>query len=362
MNLRYVAVLSMMMSGSLVAQDVHINGTISQTIKVPATATNTHSRMAVSEQAKEIKLLKVELSDHAKKNLAARTKNFSNHLTVNSSSKTKFPSRIELGMNDVPVLDQGQHGTCVTFATTAAVDAVLNKGDYISQVCQLQLGSYLAENGYGPAGWDGSWGRLVLSQMESFGIVSKEQEGLGCGGVNQYPADSSTPTSFMSLEEYHQVSEPLSEELINWSPILDFVQAFDDRLDPNYTLDGVKASLVKGNRVTFGVLLLDFDLGTMGAVGTKAATNDSWVLTPEIARDVYLRPAFGGHEMIITGYDDNAVAVDDQGRQYKGLLKLRNSWGTAIGDKGDFYMSYDFFKLLVIEAQSIRFIDMGDEE
>ena len=30
---------------------------------------------------------------------------------------------VQLGMDQVPVLDQGPHGTCATFAATAAVDA-----------------------------------------------------------------------------------------------------------------------------------------------------------------------------------------------------------------------------------------------
>ena len=140
--------------------------------------------------------------------------------------------------------------------------------------------------------------------------------------------------------------------------------AITTRLDTNTTLTDVKASLVEGDRVMFGVLLLDFDLGTMGAVGTKNSTYDSWILTTEIARDVLLRPSFGGHAMLITGYDDNAVAIDDKGREYKGLLTLRNSWGENIGDHGDFYMSYDYFKLLVLEAQQIHSMndDAADED
>jgi len=57
---------------------------------------------------------------------------------------------------------------------------------------------------------------------------------------------------------------------------------------------------------------------------------------------------------VITGYDDLAVAIDDQGRIHKGLLTLRNSWGKNVGDHGDFYMSYDYFKLLVLEVQQIN--------
>jgi C1A family cysteine protease len=46
-----------------------------------------------------------------------------------------------------------------------------------------------------------------------------------------------------------------------------------------------------------------------------------------------------GHEMIIIGYNDNAK-----------VLKLRNSWGPDRGDNGDFYMSYDYYQLMVNDA------------
>jgi C1A family cysteine protease len=47
--------------------------------------------------------------------------------------------------------------------------------------------------------------------------------------------------------------------------------------------------------------------------------------------------------------DDNAVAVDTHGKNHNGLLILRNSWGTSVGDYGEFYMSYDYFKLLAFD-------------
>jgi hypothetical protein len=133
-----------------------------------------------------------------------------------------------------------------------------------------------------------------------------------------------------------------------------FYMKSQQRTDTNKTINEIKAALNEKDRVTFAVLLLDFDLGTMGAVGTHNAQFDTWVLTPEIARDIYSNPLFGGHEMVITGYDDDAVATDAKGRQHKGLFTLRNSWGEQYGDKGNFYMSYDYFKVLVIEAQRIR--------
>lgn len=354
MRLSKLFLFSLFISTSVLAQDVKVVGTLDQVLKTP-------QKNSLSKSTKQhIKLMKMELSPSALSTLnkrAAAANKKPTHFITSSST----PSKASLGMNNVPVLNQGSHGSCVTFATTAAMDAALNKGDYISQVCQLQLGKYLENNGYLPSGWEGTFGRFSLAQMEQFGIVSKEkQRTIGCGGLTEYPASEAVDSeSSMSLEQFHQLSETLmgeNEEDNNatWTPILDVFQAFLERTNTDKTLNEVKASLNQGDRVTFAVLLLDFDLGLEGAVGKHNGSYDSWVFTPEIARDVYLRPMFGGHEMVITGYDDEAIAVDDQGRQHKGLLTLRNSWGDEVGDKGDFYMSYDYFKVFVLEADRIR--------
>lgn len=347
--------LSLLFCGNLAAQDLKIVGTITQEIPL-STPKLSHSSQA---HKKKIKLLKVKLSQKTQQHLAERVKK--SILNAPMENKTSFPSKLELGMNNVPVLDQGQHGTCVTFAVTAAIDAALEKGDYISQLCQLQLGNYLADNGYTPSGWDGSWGQIVLSQMSTFGFMNKERQLInGCGDLTEYPLDDEdAPTSSISPEDFHQFSEALDpydsiDPIISWSSLLDANQALQDRIDPNKILDAVKATLNANDRLTFGVLLWDVDMGVAGAVGRYKANNDTWVLTPEIARDTYLRPVAGGHEMIITGYNDNAISVDEQGRKYKGLLTLRNSWGDKVGNEGDFYMSYEYFKLFVIETSRIR--------
>ena len=131
-------------------------------------------------------------------------------------------------------------------------------------------------------------------------------------------------------------------------------QTQEDRVDTNRTLADVKTALIVGDRVSFGVLFPAIDLGVVGAVGHHQTANDSWVLTPEIAREVYLKPLYTAHEMVITGYNDHAIAIDDHEQPHYGLLTLRNSWGDGIGNHGDFYMSYDYFRLLVIDAERIR--------
>lgn len=365
MKLVRLAVLSMAVSSNLAAEDVKLTGTITQIVKSnpPSTVPIKAARRVVIPiipQIKEITLLKVELTEHAKEKLAHKAQNVLAHTkpfapTADEFIAGKYPMHVQLGMNNVPVLNQGSHGTCVTFACTAAIDAALNKGDYISQLCQLQLGSYLEKSGYTASGWEGAWGRTILNQIEIFGIVSKEQQAIhSCAGMLEYPLYERAPESIINVEDFHHISERLDERHIVWSPILDVYQAFTDRADGNKTLNDVKTSLRAGDRLIFGVLLVDLDIGTVGAVGTNKAAQDTWVLTPEIVMDILLNPSFAGHQMVITGYDDNAVAIDNKGHEHRGLLTLRNSWGEKIGDRGDFYMSYDYFKLLVTEVQRIR--------
>lgn len=344
--------LGLLVCGQAAAHDVKLIGTIDKTIKAPQ-----NKSVSGKPVQQSIKLLKVSLSESAVEQIKNRFKRKDMHFFTKAASSS-LPVTVQLGMNGVPVLNQGVHGTCVTFATTAAFDAAIGHGDYISQLCMLQLGLYFQKNGYNPSGWDGTWGRSLLGTVEAFGIVNKDnQMSEGCGGLYEYPTLSDQPgeETAMTPEQYRQLSEDVMQTHVSLStPILDVYDAMLDRTDTDETIVKVKNALAENSRVTFGVLLLDFELGLMGAVGSHNATYDTWVLTPEIARDIYLRPFFGGHEMVITGYDDNAVAVDEKGRQHKGLFTIRNSWGEQFGDHGDFYMSYDYFKVLVLEANRIR--------
>jgi C1A family cysteine protease len=91
-----------------------------------------------------------------------------------------------------------------------------------------------------------------------------------------------------------------------------------------------------------------------GACGQYHAVNDTWALSDEIINDP--DPELGGHEMIITGYDDNAVVVDKAGTKHQGVLTLRNSWGSDVADHGEYYMTYDFYKHFVMDAHKLMMI------
>jgi hypothetical protein len=342
-----VLFVSLVLNGTVFAQDVVVVGTVQQTVQVPISSQQTKTKNQLV--SKKISLLKIQFSDKARTALNQRSEQ---KVHENFESQTELNS-VQLGMNNVPVLDQGGHGTCAIFANTAAVDAVINKGDYISQLCLLELGRFIENNGFYPSGWSGSTGPIVLNQMEAFGIVSMQhQKSQECGWLTLYPLYGDDPVAEISPVDFRKVSEPLTDYGVAWSPILDIFQFFVDKTETAKTLENVKASLRAGDRITFAVLLPDYHLGVVGAVGKNHVRNDTWVLTPEILADIPFAEA--AHEMVITGYDDDAVVKDDQGLEYNGILTLRSSWGTSIGDKGDFYMTYEYFRVLVIEAQRIR--------
>src|SRR5437879_1335677 len=108
-----------------------------------AVVTKPGQTLARTPAKKEVVLMNIRLT--AKEQQAIF--NYKPKISHKTSSDFNLPPAINLGMNGVPVLDQGKHGSCVTFATTAAIDAVLGKGDYVSQLCSLELGSTLEAQG-----------------------------------------------------------------------------------------------------------------------------------------------------------------------------------------------------------------------
>lgn len=336
-------------TGMCVADDVQLVGTISQTMHAPTKSGRLYAHAVNKEQV--LQLLAIKLNAKGQHALQAR---LTQPMTAPpTEGLAQAGSAKQLGMNGVPVLNQGMHGTCATFAVTAAMDAALNKQDGISQLCQLLLGSYLEEQGYSPSGWDGAMGFQMLAQMDTFGVVTKAQErSVGCAGLYDYPRMSpNAPVEKMSVEAYHQLSEELDHSP-KWYPILHIAQ-FARSVNTQLVFAQVKNALKQGDRVVLGSLIISPEDGVVGAVGTYHVRNDTWVLTPKLRLDIEKTQNFAAHELVITGFDDQAISTDDSGGKHQGLLTLRNSWGSDAGDQGEFYMSYDYFRMLVLEAYRI---------
>lgn len=92
------------------------------------------------------------------------------------------------------------------------------------------------------------------------------------------------------------------------------------RLD-NTNIDMLKSCLADGNPFVFGFMVFDSFEGEDEPV---AKTGIMSMPTPN-------EKALGGHAVMCVGYDDT-----------KNVFIVRNSWGPEWGDKGYFYMPYDY--------------------
>ncbi len=317
---------------------------------------------ATPETGHYVMLQRIKLSASAYKMLADNlSKTAARDLNI-TASDAGLASHIDLGMNDVPVLDQGAHGTCVTFSVTGSLDAVLGHADYISQLCNLSLGSYLhQQDPHYTSGWDGAWNDTVLGQIRQYGIISmKYQQQYGCGSAGKlktsYPiSDAKDTGSPMPTSDFTLHSEKIMPP-ITWKILLDKYDALTPKADMNKVFTSVKQALANGHRVVFGVLVDENgDLRFVnGAAGSYKTAHDSWIVTKQIEADSKIRGKIdAGHSIIITGYDDNAAITGPEGEKHKGVFTLRNSWGVSAGNEGDYYMSYDYFKKLTLEAEEI---------
>lgn len=229
---------------------------------------------------------------------------------------------VDLGMANVPVLDQGANGTCVTFATTAILDAILNQGDLISQQCILGL-----TKGFGKDYWDGAQNALqILKPLRENGIVEQNR----CS--SQYPNTEVKIT----VSEYQNIS---SKTFHVMSVVGHFVEPI--------TLDIVRRAIDNKHRIAFG-FGLRHDHTSVSVVGFDTKINNYntigglWACTRAGSSANYCGMPNAGHEVVIIGYDDKQK-----------LLKVRNSWGDFVGDNGDFYMTYHFFQMMGFNGTEI---------
>jgi len=349
----FLCLASALLSHQAFSDDLTFVGTTEQTITPTHLNTPLQNLAQPREQPQvtSITLPEYKLSEATQRLIYQRAQDIlQQKKSVNFSPTRNQSKKKQLGMRNVPVLNQGAHGTCATFAVTAAADALINQGDRISQLCLLQLGNYLETQNLGRSGWDGLSMYTALNRLTNNGfITSANQKKYGCGGLKNYPFYSvDRPYSSISRDTYAQRREPASEKRFTRKTVFTtFNRSATDRVH------AIKSSIDAGHRVIISALLPGTVLGNVGAMAWYHYLNDTWVLNDSIAQKIKDQIYFSGHAMVITGYDDDAVATDLSGHRHRGLFTLRNSWGSWIGDGGDFYMSYDYASILTNRGEQL---------
>ena len=258
----------------------------------------------------------------------------------------------------MPVLDQGVWGTCTTFASTIAIDELLRLHDNqaISQLCHLELSRALDTDG-AVGSWDGADITGVLNQIEQYGFINYSyQYHYGCGGLKAYPIHSHDNGQALPIDIFlkHSIRNQFRHQF--WHVLYQYQIPLRQDL-----VKLAKEALTSGQLLVVGLVLsipdLEFGMGEY-----KGIKKDAWVMTPAViaSLDHFDDDQFAGHAMVITGYDDHACAYYSEqlgdkiiSKKECGLFKLRNSWSSTAGDRGDYYVSYDYFRVFVGELVAV---------
>ena len=128
------------------AQDISILGDFQQDIHVQHNVSRPQLSPPEGRES-SVTLMRVSLSEKAKARFLSRLKETTSGTLAKLSG---LPPSVQLGMENVPVLNQGLHGSCVMFAVTAAMDAVIKKGDYVKNEIykQHKCEEYLLSSDY----------------------------------------------------------------------------------------------------------------------------------------------------------------------------------------------------------------------
>lgn len=219
------------------------------------------------------------------------------HAKLAFSLDLNLPSSVDLEQWMGPVKDQGQEGSCTAHAGTENLEFLYRKIKNQTPVFSPQFLYYKEREMDGSLpGDNGSYGRTSVKVMQQF----------GCDLLSDDPYD------------IQKMDDPPTQEQLD--------QALNYKAGAYHALTDVnsmKCCLASG--FTF---LLGFDVYE----NFESIGSDGVAPSPQ-------GQVLGGHEVLVIGYDDSTSR-----------FKVRNSWGNAWGDKGNFYLAYNDILKVMSEA------------
>lgn len=228
-----------------------------------------------------------------------------------NDNTTGLPGAVDLTDKFPPVGDQGQYGTCVTWAAGYSLKTALNGIEEGLSPSELSLASN------------------QTSPKDLFWAIPSQNKGADCNGTYFEAALDKMierGAATQDIVPYTSLGDCSSQPLAAWDN-----DAADNKLD-NYrkiadesdaasmTVENFKAYLAEGRPVVFGAKLGDRFM--------------QWNSDDVISYDTYYNPGMqhAYHAIILAGYDDNRNA-----------FRVINSWGTGWGDRGMIWVNYNFF-------------------
>lgn len=220
-------------------------------------------------------------------------------------STQALPEKVDLRSDCSPVGNQGNFGSCTSFATIKGLQEYLLKkqGKFVAQAPAYLW--YQAKRQTGSKGQDsGVPTEFAVKMLDAYGSVPE--------------------SDFPYLDAAKQQDEKAREEFLNRTPSSDLTkEGKTNRLIHGYKIvtkmSAIRKSLSEGMPVVVAMRVYS-SMGKVGSDGLLPMPSD---------KDEFQ----GGHAVLAVGYD-NA----------KKVLIIRNSWGSQWADGGYFYMPYEYVK------------------
>ncbi|MCB2340182.1 C1 family peptidase [Clostridium estertheticum] len=226
-----------------------------------------------------------------------------------SDSKKQLPAKVDLTSQFPKVDNQGNLGSCVSWATGYA-DKTYQEGQEwkwpLNTISNIFSPAYIYNQIHVDNSADGGGANF----SDAFNILETQ----GCTTLADMPYDGN---------EYAWKTTPTAKQKANAAKYK--AESWNELPDGNYS--AIKAQLANGNPVVIGISVYpDFD--------KLNASNPIY--------DQVYGTSRGGHALCVIGYDDTKRAV-----------KIINSWGTNWGINGYGWISYDLIKSQNIEAYTM---------
>lgn len=231
-------------------------------------------------------------------------------LDINDNT-TGLPASVDLSGKFPPIGDQGEYGTCVTWAVGYNLKTALNGID--NQWSASQLAQALNQT----------------SPKDLFLAIPASQKGSNCNGTQFESAMDQLITrgsASLATVPYTSLGNCSQSPQSNWTQeaadnkLVNYRKIADKNNASSMTVDNFKAYLAEGRPVAIGARLGDRFM--------------RWNSSAVIDYDTYQNPGMqhAYHAMVLAGYDDNRQA-----------FKVINTWGSSWGNAGTIWVDYNFF-------------------
>lgn len=221
---------------------------------------------------------------------------FRDHIFAGATAPENLPIKVDLRVSDSPVYSQGNLKSCTGNAIGAMFQFINRKAggkDFIPSRLFIYYGERKIENAV-----KRDQGAYLRNGMK---VIAKQ----GVCKEDTWPYDV---TKWANKPTKAAFTEALNHQAIEYK-----------RIENNITT--MKQCLADGYPFVFGFMIYEsFQTDAVRKTG----------IMPMPART---EKALGGHAVMAIGYDDT-----------KQVFILRNSWSAWWGDKGYFYMPYDYIR------------------